>query len=130
MLPSGKIAQMETKPKVFLYDFFIIYLLGEGSQEMTDSNSTKHTPAEDGLPVSQTPIYAFVSSFLFAPLALYFGHSALSEMRKGTISSSNKGWAQAALIIAYSFLALGLAALVYWIWMYVTIFGLLQRIPQ
>jgi hypothetical protein len=54
---------------------------------MTDSNSTNQTPAQDGLPVSQTPIYAFVCSFLFAPLALYFGHSALSEMRKGTISS-------------------------------------------
>ena len=97
---------------------------------MTDSNSTNQTPAEDGLPVSQTPIYAFVCSFLFAPLALYFGHSALSEMRKGIISSSNKGWAQAALIIAYSLLALGLAALVCWIWVYVTLLGLLQLIPQ
>ena len=93
---------------------------------MTDSNSTKHTPAEDGLPVSQTPIYAFVSSLLFAPLALYFGHSALSEMKKGTISSSNKGWAQAALIIAYSFLAFGLAALAYFIWLFVALFGLIQ----
>jgi len=93
---------------------------------MTDSNSTNQTPAEDGLPVSQTPIYAFVSAFLFAPLALYFGHSALSEMRKGIISSSNKGWAQAALIIAYSFLALGLAGLAYFIWLFVTLFGLIQ----
>ena len=97
---------------------------------MTDSNSTNQTPAQDGLPVSQTPIYAFVCSFLFAPLALYFGHSALSEMKKGSISSSNKGWAHAALIIAYSFLALGLAALVYLILAYVTILGLLQLIPQ
>jgi hypothetical protein len=32
MLPSGKIAQTDTNPEVFLYDFFIIYLLGEGSQ--------------------------------------------------------------------------------------------------
>jgi|688.fasta_scaffold913694_1 peptidyl-prolyl cis-trans isomerase B (cyclophilin B) len=97
---------------------------------MTDSNSTNQTPAQDGLPVSQMPIYAFVSSLLFAPVGLYFGHSALSEMKKGTISSSNKAWAQAALIIAYSFLALGLAALAYLIWLAATISGLLQLIPR
>ena len=94
---------------------------------MTNSNTTNQTSDQDGLPVSQLPMQAFSSSFLFTPLALYFGHSALSQMKEGTISSSNKVWAQAALAIAYSSLVLGIAALAYLIWVLSPLIALFQR---
>ncbi len=97
---------------------------------MTDSNTTNQTSDQDGLPVSQLPMRAFSSSFLSPPLALYFGHSALSQMKEGTISSSNKAWAQAALAIAYSSIALGIAVLAYLIWLLSPLIALFQPLFQ
>jgi peptidyl-prolyl cis-trans isomerase B (cyclophilin B) len=61
-------------------------------------------------PTNTMAIAALVSAFLFAPLAIVFGHIALSQIKHN--GQSGRALALTALILGYVFTVLAIAALV------------------
>ena len=67
------------------------------------NNSNQNNATESSL-----PIWALVLSFLASPVGAILGHVAMSQMKNGQISSSNRGMALASVILGWTFTALAL----------------------
>ncbi len=61
---------------------------------------------------SPMPILALVGALLFPIIGIVLGHMSLSQMRAGTMSSKNRGLAQAALFISYIYIAIVIFAII------------------
>ncbi len=61
---------------------------------------------------SSLPIWALVLGILLPPVGAIMGHSVLSSMRKGEISSVNRGFAVAAVTVGWILTGLFLVAFV------------------
>ena len=61
------------------------------------NNSNQNYATESSL-----PIWALVLSVLAPPVGAILGHVAMSQMRSGQISSTNRGMALAAVIVGWS----------------------------
>jgi len=80
----------------------------------------KDTPVQEqsvavqpGAPIeSPMPILALIGAFLFPIIGIVLGHMSLSQMRAGTMSSKNRGLAQAALFISYIYIAIVIFAII------------------
>lgn len=72
-------------------------------------------------PESPMPILALIGAFVFPIIGIVLGHLSLSQMKAGTMSSRNRGLAQAALAISYTIIGI---ALCYLIWILVMIASL------
>jgi len=68
---------------------------------------------QPGTPIeSPMPILALVGAFLFPIIGIVLGHMSLSQMRAGTMSSKNRGLAQAALFISYIIIGIAVFAII------------------
>lgn len=69
--------------------------------------------AQPGMPTeSPMPILALVGALLFPIIGVVLGHMSLSQMRAGTMSSKNRGLAQAALFISYIYIGIVIFAII------------------
>ena len=63
---------------------------------------------QDDLGGGALPFFAFVLAIVAPPVGAVLGHVAMSQMKNGQISSSNRGMALASVILGWTFTALAL----------------------
>jgi hypothetical protein len=64
-------------------------------------------PARDTGSYSNLPMFALIGAFVVPLAGIILGHLSLSYMKKGQLSTQNKGMATAGLILGYVFVGLG-----------------------
>ena len=65
------------------------------------------SPVRDSGPYSNLPMFALIGAFVVPLAGIILGHLSLSYMKKGQLSTQNKGMATAGLILGYVFVGLG-----------------------
>jgi hypothetical protein len=60
--------------------------------------------------LSNLPMFALIGAFIVPLAGIILGHLSLNYMKKGQLSTQNKGMATAGLIIGYAFVGLGFLA--------------------
>ncbi len=79
----------------------------EGSVNTTSSGQGLESPM---------PILALIGAFVFPIIGIILGHLSLSQMRAGTMSPRNRGFAQAGLFIGYLLTAIALFLVLWVVW--------------
>ena len=64
-------------------------------------------PVRDSGSYSNLPMFALIGAFVVPLAGIILGHLSLSYMKKGQLSTQNKGMATAGLILGYVFVGLG-----------------------
>ena len=77
--------------------------------------SVKATSSGQGVE-SGMPILALIGAFVFPIIGIILGHLSLSQMRAGTMSPRNRGFAQAGLFIGYLLTAIALFLVLWVVW--------------
>jgi len=62
---------------------------------------------------SNLPVFALVGSFVFSLAGVILGHIAISQMKRGQISSANRNLAVAGLVIGYIFTIISLISIIF-----------------
>ena len=65
------------------------------------------TPANPSGSYTNLPMFALIGAFVVPLAGIILGHLSLSYMKKGQLSTQNKGMATAGLILGYVFVGLG-----------------------
>ena len=73
-------------------------------------------------------IVALVTSFVFAPLGIVFGHIALSQIKRG--GEEGRGLAIAGLVIGYVFTVMGIVFVVIWVAMLAWMATEMDKLPS
>ena len=64
-------------------------------------------PVRDSGSYTNLPMFALIGAFVVPLAGIILGHLSLSYMKKGQLSTQNKGMATAGLILGYVFVGLG-----------------------
>ena len=84
-----------------------------GQLSVSGPNVATPTEIEGGGATSNLPVFALVGSFVFSPAGVVLGHMAISQMKRGQISSANRSLAVAGLVIGYIFTVISLISLIF-----------------
>jgi hypothetical protein len=77
-------------------------------QETLEGSQTAEYSSTSGQSnLSNLPMFALIGAFIVPLAGIILGHLSLNYMKKGQLSTQNKGMATAGLIIGYAFVGLG-----------------------
>lgn len=86
-------------------------------QPQTESIQEQPAVVQQGQALeSPMPMLALIGALVFPIIGIVLGHMALSQMRAGTMSSRQRGLAQAGLFIGYVITAVILALVIVFVW--------------
>ncbi len=84
-----------------------------GNLPTTASSTQVPSESVSGGAPSNLPVFALVGSFVFSPAGVFLGHMAISQMKRGQISSANRSLAVAGLVIGYIFTVISLISVIF-----------------
>jgi hypothetical protein len=78
-----------------------------GGPQSTQPSSSPAPQASGQSNLTNLPMFALIGAFIIPLAGIILGHLSLSYMKKGQLSTQNKGMATAGLILGYVFVGLG-----------------------
>lgn len=75
--------------------------------EVVKPQAATIAPSRAGGSYANLPLFALIGAFIVPLAGIILGHLSLSYMKKGQLSTQNKGMATAGLILGYVFVGLG-----------------------